>query len=364
MATAKGRDIIVAFRKQASGSWGKAITLNTALFGIKTLGPVPGMMAKPEELLDEAAGQSFPEFLDGGNREVRPNPNMELRYDGQLWAFVAMVIGSDSTAIGTSASIGTMYDHKMDVQKENQYLFGTLCEFDGLSVKEIPSFKPTGFSLTGESGKFWTLVVRGIGDNCLTSGAANSAGSLGSVTYVSKTLRVPFGASRFRMNNDNGGALANSDKLTVTKISIEFNRDEAPDFSANGPTAGAEFQTQEPIENNFPECTLSVSFPYYISTTLSGDLGVGATGQPQYKKADLTITGPIATGYGGNYTITMSFPKLRIIDLVEDGDGANKIVREITCKALYRSAAPTGMTGIQNMVRSIVRNLTSAPYNT
>lgn len=317
------------------------------------------MIAKPEELPDDSAGQSFLEHVDGGNKEVAPSPNMYLRYDGQLWALVAMIIGSDTTATATSGASGTMYDHTLDVTEEANGLFGTLCEYDGVSVKEVPSFAPTGFTLTGESG-FLTLTIRGVGNDCLQTGAANSSGNLGSVTYKTNTLRVAFGSVKFRINDDDGAGLSN--KLRINSFTLEFDRDKPSNFNANGNSIGDEFDGQEPIENSYPTCTLTVGFPRFTSTTLAEDLNMQSS-VPQYKKADITIVGPTASGYGGDYSITISFPKLRITDVVQDSDGPNKIVRQLTMSGLYRSSAPTGMSGIQNILRMIVRNLTSAEYD-
>ena len=366
MATAKGRTAgpVAAFRKQDSTSWGTAISLTAAGHGL-ILNEVPDFLNKPEQLPDEAMGFEFKEYIDAGNKVITPAPAMDLRYDGALWRLIAQAVGSDSSATATSGASGTLYNHTMDVQAENAGLFGTFCVFDGITVREVPSFTPTGFTLSGESGNFWQLTVRGIGDDCLLSGQTNSGSAAGvngisAATPTSKVLRVPFGATTFRINDQSGSTLAAGDNLYPNAINFEFDRDSRPNFLANAVDDGSgnEWSTLEPDEDGVPTGVLTVTFPKYTTVTHLQDLG-----DETLKKATITIGGPTPTGYGGDYDITMSFPALRIVDMAVDPAGSTKIIQSITCEVLKAQAAPSGMTGITDMFRILLANLTSAEFD-
>jgi hypothetical protein len=365
MATAKGRTPypVAAFRRTASNSWGTAISLTAAGHGL-ILNEAPDFLNKPEQLPDEAMGFEYKEYIDAGNKIITPAPNMDLRYDGALWRMVAQAIGGDSSATATSGASGTLYNHTMDVTAENAGLFGTFCVFDGITVREIPSFKPSGFTLSGESGGFWLLTVRGMGDDCLLSGQTNSGSAAGvngiiAATATSKVLRVPYGATAFRINDQSGGALASGDVLYPNSINFEFDRDMRPNFLANNVADGSgnEWSTLEPDEDGVPTGILTVTFPKYTAVTHLEDLG-----DETVKKADITIQGPTPTGYGGDYDITISLPALRIVDVTPDPSGSTKIIQSITCEMLKAQTAPTGMTGITNMFRMVVANLSSEDF--
>jgi hypothetical protein len=347
MSTA--REVIMACA--AGSTWGTAVSCNTASSAFFAT-DVTNFVAVPEELPDESVGFNYLEYIDAGNVIVEPVLRGHLRYTTALWRLLAWAIGDDSAALVS----GSDYDHTMDIQATTS-LFGTLCAYDGVVVREIPSFQPNGFTLSGESGQFWQYEVRGRGDNILVSSQTNT--TLSSATHVSNTLRAPFGASTIRINDQSGSSLASGDTVYLNAFSFNFQRAQVGEFLSNAVAEGSgEFRTRQPAEDGRPTIEITMRFPEYSAITYMQDVG-----DETFKKMDLTITGP-TTASANNYTITLSFPALRVVNVEHTISNGNRIVESLTLRGLSPQSAPSGMTGITFPFRLILRDATSAAYDT
>ncbi|RMF65558.1 MAG: hypothetical protein D6743_07840, partial [Calditrichaeota bacterium] len=338
---AGGRSVICAYAK--ASTWGTAVSVNAAGNGV-LLTDISGLIATPEQLPDESAGFAYLNYIDAGARQVQPTLRGWLRYTGALWRFIAHVIGSD---VATLVS-GSDYDHTMDVQDEAN-LFGTLAVYDGVQVREVPSFEPTGFTLRGEAGGMWEFEVRGIGDTVLVSGQTNT--SLASVTYTTNTLRVPYGQRVCRMNDQSAAALGSGDVIKPSSIEVVFDRAKNPDFlgvSAAGD--GREWLSDNPEDSGMPELTVTLGFPKHNEVTYISDLG-----DETVKKMDITIQGP-ATASSNNYTLAMYFPALRVVDVTADISGPERIAKQVVLRGLQAQSAPSGMSGITKLMRLVLRD--------
>lgn len=333
-------------------TWGTAVSVNSSddAFFVENDSQ---FLAKPEPLADESQGFTYHEYIDAGNKVVQPTLDGFLRYEGAHWQMIAGVVGDD--AVSTTGGSNT--DHTMDVQSTTG-LFYTLCKDDAvITTREIPSIKFSGFEISGESGQFWRYSVTGTGDDVLLSGQTNT--SLGSATYTSKTLRVPFGATTFRINDESSGALDSSDNLYPNSINISFQRQMVPEFLANAVAEGAgEFNSREPQEDGIPVLTLTVGFPEFTASTLLVDLGDETT-----KKCTVVSSGATDIGSGEVHTVTWSFPSLRVTNVDADGSGPSRIVKSVTMQGLAAQSAPTGMTGITDLFRLVVRNEFATAYD-
>jgi hypothetical protein len=355
---ATGRNVIAAIKKGTT--WGTAVDVDEAAAGL-LLTEVPDFLAKPEQLPDESAGFSYLEYIDAGNRVVQPTFNGYLRYTGALWRFVAAVIGDDSAAVVS----GSDYDHTMDVQAETA-LFHTIAVYDGNVTKELPSFKTSGFNFTGESGDFWKFQFTGIGNNVVTTGQATaSLNSPDANLQKTKTLRVPFGATRVRMLVVTGAeaSLGASHIVYPNSIGINFQRVMVPEFLANAVAEGSgEFRTLEPQENGLPDLTVTLNFPEYPQTNYSTahtDLN-----SESIIKMDITMQGTTMPSSSNLYTVTMSFPNLRVVDLTHGINGPARIPEQITLRATRAQSAPAGMSGITDLMRLVLRDQVSTGYDT
>jgi len=349
---ASGRDVICAYARKSTDWDAAAISVNAAGNGV-LLTDISNFVAVPEPLPDESAGFTYVNYIDKGSVSAQPTLRGWLRYTGALWRFIAQCIGSDvASVVGTSSD----YDHTMDVQ-DNISLYGTLAVYDGVQVREAPSFMPTGFTLRGEAGGMWEFEVRGIADDIKVSGQVNT--SLSSVTYTTNALRVPFGQRVCRINDQSAAALGTGDVIKPSSIEITFDRNINPDYlgvSAAGDNR--EWLTSQPEDNGMPKLTVTLGFPKHNEVTYISDMG-----DETVKKMDLTIQGP-ATASSNNYTITMYFPALRVVDVTADISGPERIAKQVVLEGLQAQSAPAGMTGITKLMRLVLRDSVSTEYDT
>lgn len=89
---ARGKDVIVSLAKATT--WHTAVDADNANAAI-LLNSLTGMVPNPEPLLDEALGQTYPQYIDAGNRVVNPVLNGTLRWANTHWNLIAAIIGDD-----------------------------------------------------------------------------------------------------------------------------------------------------------------------------------------------------------------------------------------------------------------------------
>ena len=342
----RGKDIVAATAKATT--WGTAVSVNSANAGL-LLTQIAGLQGIPEPLLDESLGFTYPEYIDPGNVVLQPTLSGWLRWANTHWNLLCQAIGDDSI------SGGGPYIHTMDIAP-SPTLFSTLAVNDGIIIREIKSLKIRGFSLLGEAGAPWRFELRGIGDGVLTSGQTNS--SLGSVTARTKSKRIPFAGAQVRLNDQGDSSLGTGDKVKPAYISIVFDRDQNPEHVAKGSTEGTdEWLTEQPEEGGFLNCEVQLRFNQYLAATYLNDCKAG-----DFKKMDITFSGPAISG--GNYGLVLSFPALRVLNVEHAIDSPARIVETITMRALAAQSAPSGMTGITNVLRAILTDDVSTAYDT
>lgn len=340
----RGKDVVVSLAKGTT--WGTAVDADNASAAI-LLNSLTGMLPNPESLLDEALGQTYPQYIDAGNRIVNPVLGGTLRWANTHWNLICAIIGDDSVAGGASP-----YTHTMDVQAESNLFYTLLAKFS--TVHEIPSFMPTGFTLSGAAGAHWQFEIRGIGDNVLVSGQTNS--SMSSVTARTKALWIPYGNTQVRINDQGDSSLSSGDVVCPSSMEIVFNRDINAEFCARGSTAN-EWLTAMPEEDGFIDCQITMTFNEHSGTTYIVD----QTGE-DFKKMDITLTGPAISG--GNYSSVWSFPALRVINNTLDANNPGRVPHTITLRAMQAQSAPNGMTGITNILRHVLTDDISTAYDT
>lgn len=334
-------------------TWGTAVDVNSTTDGIILTG-YSGFENTPDELPDESSGFDYPEFLDAGNNNVTPTLDGWLRWANRHWELIAHCIGDDAI----SSTAGSNFDHTMDVQVAPQR-FSTVAITDTVAtVRECPSFIPTGFTLSGESGAFWTFSIQGIGDQILTDNQTNT--SLSSVTFDTKILRIPFGATAFRINVSSAGALGSGDVIFPNSISLEFTRPYVSEFLANNVAEGSgEFNTREPqLDGHAAKLRLTVGLPEYTSEVFVEDVT-----DEVVKKADIVMLGGSDIGGVEFETVTISMPALRIVAAPISPTGPARIPTELVMEGLRIDTAPTGMTGITDLLRLVVRNEFATAYD-
>ncbi len=338
---------IVAIDKAAV--WGTAVDVNGPGKGVylKNTGV---LVATPEELPEEAIGFVFQEYIDNGKKNVALELQADLRFASALWEMICLCIGDDAVA-----AAGSDFNHVMDLQTTMDGKFHTLAVYDGSVVREVPSFKVSGFTIKGSAAAIVQVTIRGIGNNVIDAGQVNT--SLASVTYTTKILRVPFQV-QVRINDQVSSALGAGHVVQADDIEISFDRNLTPDFTTNSTL----YQTAEPYEVGQPQCKVTLNFPKTPITNYNS--GIADLNAGTMKKMDVIFTGPI-TGNGNNYKITMEFPNVKVSNVESALEGNNQqIPQKITLTPLKAQSAPTGMTGITSPFRLTLLNTTSAAYDT
>lgn len=339
---------IIAIDKATT--WGTAVDVNGTGKGIY-LKDTGNLVAVPEQLIDTSIGRIWPECVTQGKRQVDLNLVADLRFDSPLWEMIALCTGDDEVA----ALGGGEYVHTMYVQNTADGLFHTLCVYDGSVVREIASFKVSGFTIKGSAAGIIELTVRGIGNNVIDTGQVNT--TLSSVTITTNCLRVPFNVETY-LNAQTGDAFDSGDLVQASEFEFSFDRNLTPDFTTNGTL----FETAEPYEVGQPRVSLKLLFPKTPITNYTTGLQDLANGT--LRKAQLVITGP-NTGVSNEYSITIQFPSL-LVETVESplvGDN-QQIPQTITFLGLHTATAPTGMAGAFNPFRINLLNLNSVAYDT
>lgn len=349
-----GGDVILAVKKGTT--WGTAVSVNNA--GDKVLPiNIQSLIAKPEQLVDNMLGFAYKKYIDNGNEAVQPTLGYNYRYTGALQRLLAYAIGGDSAAqVGATAD----YDHTMDVVAKPA-LFGTVAMNDGVGIREIPSFQPGGFVLRGQSGGFWEIEFTGIGDQVYYTGDGSlTNSSLSSATATSDILKASFGETEFLVNDESAGALSSpTDRVCPNAVELSFQRNLVPDFTACGGTSGGSaWHTQAPRHDGQLTATLKLDFPEFTSQQDIIDFRDGT-----YKKLSMTITGPATGEDSQTYTSTWSFPSAKIMDVETPTNGSGLIVQSVTFELTQADSAPTGMSGITDILRHVLRDQITTDYD-
>ena len=160
-----------------------------------------------------------------------------------------------------------------------------------------------------------------------------------------------------RINDASGATLDSTNNVYPSFISIVFNRDKGPEFVAQGVSEGSgEWNSRSPEEGGFINCEVQLRFNEYEATTYLLD-----TVNEDFKKMEISITGSAISG--GNYSLVLSFPALRILTPDHTINSPARIQETITMRALQAQAAPNGMSGITNILRAVFTDDVSTAYD-
>ena len=233
---------------------------------------------------------------------------------------------------------------------------------------EIPSIKPTGFTLRSRGDGFLEFVLRGMrnGIKFGDSQCENDVSEFANITYETTALRIPFSIGKFRINLNGGSALADGNKLRLSSFELNFDRKFVRDDSAFANTYTTnDFETLEPEEDNGnPEIILKIEElnAYYASIyRVNLDNVYGETISQSQWKSDITFEGGLASG-STNYKLLLEFPCLQTIEHIEAANKHDRIGAQTTFRAMRIAAAPTGMTGITKYLKLSLTNTRVAVY--
>lgn len=264
-----------------------------------------------------------------------------------LWALAFGTGGTSPTQLGAT----TAYTNTFEPATNKTGLYASIVRDKVQMVSEIPGVKFTGFTLkSGENGRL-ELDFQFIGDTEKSDSTINTSTQVSALTYPTLGLRAFFSDLVFRLNSQSGGALAGSDAVKITSITVTFKQ------PLDMKHVGGQRVLIEPEENAIPECTIDVTFARYDS---SSHAFFAAHRDASRYKGDITITGPIITGSTA-YALLFQFPNLVVPEYKAPIPG-NAAQSAPTAKfdALSTTAAPTGMTGVTKPIRLVTTGTATA----
>jgi len=335
-----GREILVGLKKAAT--WGTAIACG-ANDGI--LITAESLSQTIEELLDDSAGLAFIQRTDQGKIDVAGNIEAYLRYEG-LDVTLALIMGTAGapSVQGETAA----YTNSYVMADALTGLFATIAiKKKSDKVWEFPSVKLNGFTIAFAMNGPSKLTLNAIPDQLKLDSVTNTTATLADLTYPDKGNRIIMNAnSTFKINDEDGAALADGDKVYPTGGELSFTRPVAGDHKA-----GSDY-IDEPAADGHPEAMLTLNFPRYNDANHAFFENWIADTR---KKGELYFKGALIedTYY---YEFRVSMPNMKVVNPEAAISGPAKIPSTLKFRLLGTDSAPTGMDGITKPFQIDVQN--------
>jgi hypothetical protein len=330
-----GTEIKAAFKK--ASAWGTAVACG-ANDGILLL---PTSVKRSAEVsIDDSLGTFYSKDGTPGMINVGGDIPAYLRYDGQVLAMLAQLMGSNSAPAqqgGTAA-----YTSTLSFATALDGIFGTFAMNMKNYIREVPSLKIIGATIKGEAGKPLEISFQTLGDNFVIDSAVNTLLTFANVTYFETANRVRFADGVFRINDQTAAALDDTMKVYPSSFEIKIMRKlEGRHTGQYLTTAGSAKQEliDEPQTSGMPEVTVKLTFPRHTATTWMSALGTDTR-----KKMDIKFTGGLIADTYYRY-IRFLLPNLQMVD-DEVTDEQGIITEPISFIAHGCDVAPAGFSAL------------------
>ena len=329
-----GAEIIYGLKK--ASTWGSAVAC----------GAGDGVLALPWSadptnglIVDDSLGQFFGVNATPGQTKLDVTFPAYFRYNDKLLLTALAAFFGTAGVPAAHAGGAASYDHTLQIARQTDGLFFTLAAKLGTGfVQEIPSWKIAKIELTFEVGQPVKIQFSGPGIDLVADSVINTLTSFNNVTILERINRAYMGQCVFRMNDNTGAALQNSDKIAPSKAVLTLERKLTGVYGAYNDNGAGRDLIDEPVNDGLFSGSLSLTFPRLANNT--GRQKIKAN-TPQ--KLDVTITGPIIEG-AIPYLIKFTLPYL-----VPDKDATPHkqgiIDNTRDYQVLGCTAAPSGMTG-------------------
>jgi hypothetical protein len=354
MAGLNGRDVRVAFARATA--WGTATSVTKQI----NLKSIDGFHAKPGIVTDESFNQNFLGTGEMGDyAPSTPELQMDLRYDGTGPLLVAAAMGSAAAPVVVSSVAATSlvaYSHVLTLATDLTKFYTFAVDMGGPGagtnfVLELPSAKPTGYSIqVGDNGKK-QLAVPVVASKAIYNSAINTNSTVGAATADPLANRVFRKQGVFRMNLQSAGSLVAGDAQNVKEVVITAARPVAQDDHVFG-----QDYIIEPDDDGWADYEVSMTFPRMTSANANSLVIAWPAGTPL--KADFTFTGNYINSTT-QYGMLFQFPALQITEWDAPLTGHQQIRPVAKAKAYLAASSPLGMAFVQP-VRVTITNMNSA----
>lgn len=350
MSEVTGRETVVAFALDNSGTWRLARTVG-ALDGQFITSDSLAAGRAIEILMDESVALAFVQDSDKGLETIAGDITAWLRYQGQE-NLIAGAMGDPQVK-----GAGPPYEGEIFLSTTLRGIFGTYVFLYATDVvAEVPSVKVTGFTLSADFGNpveaTWAMIgniLRATND----AGMVNTTTDTDAVTVDDdvKQNRVIFDDnSDFLINAESGAALAVGDRLGIASFNFSFNRPQDAFAVVNVTDTGIE----EPESSAFPEITFGVTLAEFDSTDAPAYLADLRSGDTH--KAHLSFA------KGTDFEFDLFMPRLRVTEIAPAITGPGRITVDITFQCLQATANPTGFSDANPFYIHTKNNEVSAPF--
>lgn len=311
----------VAAIVQNLNSWGG--TEATVGAGNGTLLQTDGRNVSIEEQPIAETDTPFFETGDQVAHTADQSPRGFFRYDaGGLYTALALFMGTITNTTVTDA-VSTAYEKILRPAQDIEGNYATYAIDKGAQRYSVPFFKPSGFTIAGESGnRPLNLTVPFLGSEELSDSSINTVGVFSSVTYDDRGNRIVYGALEFLMNDDSASTLsAASDKIKPVSFEIVAARNFDPFWTDSN-------RRDEPVDDSHPEFTVSMTFPRHagVETGFLGDWR-----NETHKKLQITALGAVFAS-GGTLVREWRFraPRFKFTDVNHGFDGFGRPTTQIS----------------------------------
>lgn len=332
----------VAFAKCGTNSWNVAASVTK---GARFTSD-GGMKYTPTFVEDRSFGETFLGPAEYGDiAAVDLSYEGQARYDDYNYILEALAMGSPATvAISTSASgQTTSWKHVMDLAPSIDGLCATFAIDRKLYVEEVPSAKIYGFSETYGEGGIVMQGFKALGSTVTDISSININSTVYGASYPALLGKVFRNQGVFRINAQSGGSLGASDAVVAESMEFTFTR---PQDQSYGTSSSAII---EPADNEFPEVSLTVTFPR-MNTVTANSLRTALRAGTAYK-CDWTYTGLTYINSTDRFSKLYQAPYAELQDFETPTAGAAQVKPKAMFKLKKPSAAPTGMSGVTGPFR-------------
>lgn len=344
-------------------------TFNDVIFACKkgsTWGTEADLSASPINVYASAIsiGGGFADFLprDFGQSGKRTNNarlqadfnctlTFDLTYGQGYLVFIAGVMGTESSP--AEQTVGEAdYLTNIDLADSTSGLYYTLCwSIESDRVLAIPSFKPTGFTITQAINGAGQVTVRGIADRVIESSSNTVAELTAATDYEYETATLGSTNHYFRVDSySTGTALTSDDDKTITNYTIAVDR---PMVQRRGLRAALTPYTLEPLQIGPIDASLQVTMPHLDNADY--DM-FGQWVTPTFLMSETFVDGSAIAG-GVNRSLKFQCPYMKVKGALPTGHDVqsnNGIFNPtISYDLLKTSAAPAGMSGVSDLLRIV-----------
>lgn len=352
MAGIVSNDTIVSFKKLTT--WGTAVAV-TSGFRLQNASFSPGGQFEEFFSRDTGIGKKRTVQVRGAGT-FNLSVTCDLTFGQPYLALAAGLFGTESSPTETTVSQSD-YSRTLDIADAtygSSLIAWSMCftneDATGARHVEIPSVKVTNMRVVIPTNGVGTVTFDCVVDNFVHTGWVSSYANVTGVAATSNyELAIYNGAnSYFRMNAQSGAGLTGTDNKQIEELEFNFSRPVEPQWVSRGSSSQ---YIIEPKELGQLQATLRVRFGEINETNQNLlDMWKNKTTQ----KAEIFYDGA-QIGSGVNTSHKWQFPLLTAKTPFPAGYGwgsnAQLMKPEITFECMKASAAPTGMTGVTDLVR-------------